>query len=132
VDAATKQPVAPKNVVVIRMQFGPLNDGDPGHGRLEATVIGSGTAWIATNGHTIKGTWRKKSLTAPTLLYDAAGHPVTLTAGQTFVQVMKTTDTVTIKDGKVPPPPSPSPSASPGTSPSPTGDARRPGERAMV
>ena len=40
------------------MSFGPLNDGSNKH-RLEADVIGTGTAWIATNGHTIKGTWRK-------------------------------------------------------------------------
>ncbi|TMG26425.1 MAG: DUF3048 domain-containing protein, partial [Chloroflexi bacterium] len=61
---------------------------------------GSGPAWIATNGKTVKGTWRKKSLTAPTLFYDASGRPVTLTAGQTFVQVMKTTDLVLITAGK--------------------------------
>ena len=28
------------------MRFGPLNDGHPGAPRLEATVVGSGTAWI--------------------------------------------------------------------------------------
>ena len=49
-----------------------------------------------------------------------------------FVQVMKTTDPITIKDGKLPPPPSPSPSTSPGTSPSPTGDMRRPGVGVMA
>jgi hypothetical protein len=128
VDAGSKKQVAPKNVVVMLMQFGPLND-DTSHHRLEAKVVGSGTAWIATNGHTIKGKWRKKSLTAPTLFYDAAGHQVTLTAGQTFVQVMKTTDVVKIKDGKVPPPPSPSPSPSPSgarIAPPTIADIRRP------
>jgi hypothetical protein len=125
VDPSTKKTIAPKNVVVMLMKFAPLNDGS-NHHRLEATVTGSGTAWIATNGHTIKGTWRKKSLTAPTLFYDAAGHQVTLTAGQTFVQVMKTTDVVKIKDGKASPPPSPSPSPSGfRISPSPLTDLRR-------
>src|SRR5207248_3043595 len=70
------------------------NDGHPQKHRLEAKVVGSGIAWIATNGHTIRGTWRKRSLTAPSVFYDAAGRPVTLTAGQTFVQVMKNTDFV--------------------------------------
>ena len=69
------------------MIFGPLNDGHPNKHRLEANVVGSGTAWISTNGRTIKGTWKKKSLTAPTQFFDAAGKPVTLTVGQTFVQV---------------------------------------------
>lgn len=139
VDAGSKVAVAPKNVVIMQMHFAPLNDGSTHH-RLEATVVGKGTAWIATNGHTIKGTWRKKSLTAPTLFYDAAGHQVTLTAGQTFVQVMKTTDFVSIKDGKVPPAPAPSPSPSPsalgapGLVPerSPLADLRRPSFGAAV
>ena len=87
-DAATSLRIAPQNVIVMRMSFGPLNDGHPGAPRLEATVTGSGTAWISTNGRTIKGTWRKASLTKPTRFYDAAGNEVTLTVGQTFVQVL--------------------------------------------
>jgi hypothetical protein len=106
VDAATGGRVAPKNVVIMLMKFGPLNDGSKKH-RLEADVVGKGTAWIATNGRTIKGTWKKESLTKPTIFYDASGKPVTLTVGQTFVQVMQTGTKVTIKDGKVPPPPPP-------------------------
>ncbi len=72
------------------MSFGPLNDGHPNKHRLEAKVIGSGVAWIATNGRTIKGTWKKTALTKPTRFYDAEGKEVTLTVGQTFIQVMPT------------------------------------------
>ena len=106
VDAATGERVAPKNVVVMLMRFGPLNDGQPNKQRLEAQVVGKGKAWIATNGHTIVGTWRKASLTAPTLFFGADGKPVTLTVGQTFIQVLKSGPgfSVTVKDGKVPPP----------------------------
>ena len=104
VDAATGKRVAPKNVVVMLMRFGPLNDGHPNKHRLEAEVVGKGKAWIATNGRTIAGTWRKKSLTAPTLFYGADGKPVTLTIGQTFIQVLKQGSKVAVKDGKVPPP----------------------------
>jgi hypothetical protein len=103
VDAATDKRVHPKNVVIMLMRFGPLNDGSPKH-RLEADVVGKGKAWISTNGKTIVGTWRKKSLTAPTQFFDAAGHQVTLTVGQTFVQVMPLGSSVIVKDGKVPPP----------------------------
>ncbi len=119
VDAATGERVHPKNVVVMLMQFGPLNDGNPNKHRLEATVIGKGKAWIATNGKTIEGTWRKKSLTAPTLFYDELGHQVTLTVGQTFIQVIAQGGnySVSIKDGTVP---VPGASGSPTTSPSPS------------
>lgn len=103
IDAATKQRVAPKNVIVMVMHFGPLNDGSAKH-RLEADVVGSGPAWIATNGVTVKGTWKKTSLTAATRFFDAAGNPVSLTIGQTFIQVMKTTDPLTFVAGKPAPP----------------------------
>jgi DUF3048 family protein len=104
IDAATKRRVAPKNVIVMVMHFGPLNDNNPKKHRLEAQFLGSGPAWIATNGKTIKGTWKKTSLKSPTRFYDAAGQPVTLTIGQTFVQVMKTTDRISFRAGTPPPP----------------------------
>jgi hypothetical protein len=105
-DAADGQPVAPTSVVILRMAFGPLDDGHPQKHRLEARDVGKGVAWISTNGLTVKGTWQKKSITAPTLLYGPDGSPITLAAGQTFVQVMSFADGITIRDGTVPPPPS--------------------------
>jgi Protein of unknown function (DUF3048) C-terminal domain/Protein of unknown function (DUF3048) N-terminal domain len=104
VDAASKSRIGPKNVVVMAMSFGPLNDGSKKH-RLEAQFTGKGTAWIATNGKTVKGTWRKASMTAPTKFYGRNGKPVTLTVGQTFIQVVPKGTKITIKDGKVPPRP---------------------------
>jgi hypothetical protein len=101
IDAADHARVAPKNVIVMLMQFAPLGDGST-KGRLEAKVLGSGTAWIATNGHTIKGTWRKKTLTSPTQFFDAKGNPVTLTIGQTFIQVLPIGSPVSIHDGVTP------------------------------
>jgi hypothetical protein len=101
-DAGTGTPVAPTNVVVMVMHFGPLRDGQPQKRRLEATYIGEGKAWISTNGRTIAGTWRKDGDTAPTRFFDAAGQPVTLTAGQTFIQVVQEGAKVVIQDGKVP------------------------------
>ena len=107
IDAATGLRVAPKNVIVMVMHFGPLNDGSPKH-RLEAMVIGSGPAWISTNGITIKGTWKKTSLTSPTRFLDRTGKVLTLTVGQTFVQVMKTSDRIAFVAG-MPAPPDPRP-----------------------
>lgn len=117
VDRATKVRIAPKNVIVMFMRFGPLDDGSH-KGRLEADYIGSGKAYIATNGKTIVGTWVKKSMKGPTRFYDKAGKPVTLTIGQTFVQVVPRGTAITIEDGKVPAPAA-SPTASPATSPPP-------------
>ena len=118
-DAATGQRVAPSNVVVMLMSFSPLADGHPNKRRLEAKVVGSGKAWISTNGRTILGTWKKASLTAPTGFFDATGLPVTLTVGQTFIQVMPLGSKVSIEDGSATLP-VPSPSGSPLPSPSPS------------
>ena len=113
-DAATGVRIAPKNVVVMRMHFGPLNDGHPGAPRLEADVVGSGTAWISTNGRTIKGTWKKPAVTKPTKFYDASGKEVTLTIGQTFIQVVPAGYPLSFKAGSAQPPATPVPSATPG------------------
>ena len=102
VDAGDGRQVAPANVVVMTVVFGPLNDGHPNKKRLEAQNIGSGPAWIATNGVTVQGTWRKDSIDAPTRFYDAAGQEVVLTAGQTFIQVVPPGTPVQIVAGRGP------------------------------
>ena len=100
VDRADGEIVAPKNVVILRMVIGALSDGHPNKHRLDAHNIGKGEAWISTGGVTVKGQWRKKSATAPTRLFGPDGKPITLTAGQTFVQVIPTTYTFKIRDAK--------------------------------
>ncbi len=97
-DRANNKVVAPKNVVVMEVGFDPLGAGQ--HGRLEAANIGSGRAWIATNGTIVRGTWKKTSAASPTRFFDRAGKPVTLTRGQTFVQVMPSGTPVTVVDGR--------------------------------
>jgi DUF3048 family protein len=103
VDATSGERVAPKNVVSIVMHFGPLNDGHPDKKRLEADFVGSGRAWVSTNGVTVRATWRKASMTAPTLLFDGDGRPIRLTAGQTFVQVVPSTSDLRFTAGRAEP-----------------------------
>ncbi len=105
VDAADDQVVAPKNVVILRMFFGALNDGHPNKHRLEARNVGKGEAWIATNGVTVKGTWKKASVTGPTRLFGPDGEEITLTVGQTFIQVLALTYDSRSRMGRPPRPP---------------------------
>jgi hypothetical protein len=102
VDDADGRVVAPTNVVILRMRFGPLNDGHPEKHRLEAQDVGSGEAIISTDGRIIHGKWKKASIGAPTLLFEAAGAPITLAAGQTFVQVIALSYPYEIVAGRVP------------------------------
>jgi hypothetical protein len=111
-DRASNKVVAPKNVVIMEVRFGLLGAGQKG--RLEAANVGSGRAWIATNGRTIRGTWKKVSVASPTRFFDGAGRPVVLTRGQTFVQVIPPGTPLSVVNGKrVAPSPSPVESASP-------------------
>ena len=71
IDASDDERIAPKNVIVMIISFGPL--GDKKH-RLEADLVGSGRAWISTNGRTVKGTWKKTSITKPTRFYGPDGQ----------------------------------------------------------
>ena len=96
-DRATGVIVAPKNVVVMEVVFGSL--GAHQKGRLEAANVGSGRAWIATNGIVTRGTWKKLSVASPTRFFDGAGKAVTLTVGQTFVQVMPKGSPVKVVNG---------------------------------
>ena len=102
VDAADDEAVAPSNVVILRMAFDPLNDGHPEKDRLDAADVGEGEAIISTNGHVVRGTWSKASVSAPPLLFDASGKRATLTPGQTFVQVLPLTYSFEITAGDAP------------------------------
>jgi len=52
---------------------------------VESTVVGTGDAWILSGGRITKGRWTKDSASAPTKFTDAAGNPVKLTPGRTWV-----------------------------------------------
>lgn len=103
VDAADGQVVAPTNVVLLRMHFGPLTPNDP-HQRLEASDIGHGDAWISTGGMTIHGSWKKSSVTGQLQLFDASGKPAVLQPGQTFVEVITLDYGYKVVQGKLPAP----------------------------
>lgn len=99
VGTTPKTRIAPKNVVVMKVTFVPI--GDKKH-RLDGHITGTGPAWIATNGITIKGTWKKKSFDSPTRFFGPDGKAVTLTIGQTFIQVVTRSTVITVRDGTVP------------------------------
>jgi hypothetical protein len=70
--------VAPTNVIVQLIPYGHGADGD---------VMGSGEAWVFTNGRLIRATWGKAFAPAATQFVDAAGNPIALTPGPTWVEL---------------------------------------------
>jgi hypothetical protein len=81
--------VAPPNVV---LQFVPYrNTGErdtAGTPVPEAVLLGSGTAWVLSNGHVVEGSWSKPDDATPTAFLDVAGQPVRLTPGTTWMALI--------------------------------------------
>lgn len=53
----------------------------------EAAVVGAGDAWIFSEGKVVKGRWSKAEASAMTVFTDAAGNPVALPRGKTWVSL---------------------------------------------
>jgi hypothetical protein len=98
IDPADDKRVTTTNVVVLFQKFRIDTRIEPGHSRPDITTLGKGKAWILNEGHLVKGTWRKRSDTGPTRLYDADGVEIQLVRGRTFFQVVPTGTKITVKD----------------------------------
>ena len=88
--------VAPTNVIV---QFTQYTGGG------EADVSGEGVAWIFSDGKLIRGTWRRTSRDEVIQYFDAAGAPVKLLPGSTWVELLPNLSPVDL----VAPPTAPAP-----------------------
>jgi hypothetical protein len=54
----------------------------------EGEQVGTGKAWILTNGSMVQATWTRPSLTSVATYKDSAGNPILLTPGQTWVELL--------------------------------------------
>jgi hypothetical protein len=85
-DANGGTPVTTDNVVVMYVVYRP----SPADRRSpEAQTIGSGTATVFTGGRTVQGTWTRSDRLSPVVLTTAAGDPILLTPGRTFVELAR-------------------------------------------
>lgn len=86
IDALTGEQLRAKNVVVI---FTPqwVIPGDDA-GRMEVQTTGTGESVLFQDGESVKGTWEKASIEEPLRLYDAAGKPMALNPGVTWIAVL--------------------------------------------
>jgi hypothetical protein len=86
----TPTQVTPTNVIV---QFVPYPRG------AEGLLFGSGDAWVFSNGQLIRGRWNRVYPGAPTTFVDAAGAPILLTPGRTWVELLPVGRTVDVAPG---------------------------------
>jgi hypothetical protein len=75
--------LAPANVVVVFTDYRINRD----TGSTEAISVGTGPAWVLTNGVLVEGSWARTRNTEPYRLADAQGRPILLTPGRTWVQL---------------------------------------------
>lgn len=76
--------LAPENVVVLEVPYGVSNIDAQSP---EAHTIGSGRAWVFTDGRVITGTWSRTRSSDPIALTDGSNAPIALTRGRTFVEL---------------------------------------------
>ena len=78
--------VGPRNVVVMVTEYvaSPADPRSP-----EAVSIGSGTAVVLTDGKAVEGRWERPSVDAPLTFVDGNGQPVPLSAGRTWIEMVR-------------------------------------------
>ncbi|MDP9020020.1 MAG: DUF3048 domain-containing protein [Actinomycetota bacterium] len=53
----------------------------------EAVLVGEGEAWVLTGGTLVRGRWSRPDPAAVTAFIDAAGQPIALTPGRTWIEL---------------------------------------------
>ena len=77
--------VAPSNVVI---QFTTYGTSSADSRSPEAETVGSGEAWVFTDGHVVRGRWERPDQSRPAALV-ANGRPIRLTPGRTWVALAR-------------------------------------------
>jgi hypothetical protein len=96
---ASGQQIAPTNVVVMFVQY----KGGAGNLGAEASLVGQGDVWVFADGKLVKGQWIRTDRSKPAELHDAAGKPIRLVPGATWVELPD----VSYQVGVIPAPPTP-------------------------
>ena len=93
--------LAVPNVVVQFVAYGAGGEGQ---------LLGQGGAWIFANGQVVRGFWSKAAPDQPTVYTDAAGAPIALPPGRTWVELYPAGLSVDVTPGVPAPTAAPAPS----------------------
>ncbi len=80
------------NVVVLEMIYNKGISNSP-----DAQSVGTGTAWVFTDGNLVHGTWTRADRLQPFTLTADDGSTILLTPGRSFIQLPRAGETVTPK-----------------------------------
>lgn len=78
--------VGPRNVVVVFTDYvaSPADPRSP-----EGVTIGSGDVLVLTDGKAVQGRWQRPSVDAPLTFVDGGGAPIALSAGRTWIELVR-------------------------------------------
>ena len=85
--------ITANNVIVMHVVLYPsqyVEDPTGSHENLLA-LTGTGPLEVYRDGHQIKGSWSRPTLSAGTAYQDSAGHPIAMEPGQTWIELVPTT-----------------------------------------
>jgi hypothetical protein len=99
--AQSGQQVAPTNVIVQFTNY----EGGAGNPTAEGQTVGQGDAWVFSDGKVARGRWVRPAKEQPAQYVDAAGKPIKLLPGRTWVELLPIGAAV---DVTAPPPAPPS------------------------
>jgi hypothetical protein len=88
VDPMDNQRATARTIVVLFMPFHTDSTIEPGHNRPVLGFVGSGVAWIFSEGRETIGRWSKPSELAPTLILGPDGQELPFVAGRIVMQVV--------------------------------------------
>lgn len=101
VDAVTGAQIAPSNVAVLLAGIAPDPYGGVSNpGAVYVQSLGKNLAYYFRDGREYTGTWHKATNGSPLKLLDSAGHPFTFNPGQTWIEVLPTTGSMTWTPGQ--------------------------------
>ena len=93
IDEVNGEQLKCKNIIIEQADAPLFDDGKS----VNFKIVGSGKGTFITEGKAIPITWKKKNSTAITHFYDASGKEIQLNTGKTFICVMPTDQSITIK-----------------------------------
>jgi len=89
--------IATTNIVVqtVHVTYGPWLENDVGGLEVQSQMTGSGPLTVLRGGVAVTGTWQRASVNDPTTLTASDGSPISLLPGQTWVEIVPSTVSVT-------------------------------------
>jgi hypothetical protein len=81
-------------VIVCEYKFSPADKNSP-----EAQTVGTGVAWLFTQGMWTEGTWSRPDNKSAWNLTDTSGKPMLLSPGRTWVELVREKQTIVVAAG---------------------------------